>query len=139
MITPEFVRKRVPMEELQILLDDRSAEPIAQPKKAIFAVFYGYDVNQCSDIKAFRALLYDTKQWVGGEEIPDKSVLDAWAKSVAELCKYCGIRKDQVSDQTGPSGATHRGRGSCWQRLIARLRLVMRCCQMWEEKVHWLG
>ena len=124
MITPEFVRKRVPMEELQILLDDRSAQPSDQPQKAIFAVFYGYEVEQCSKMQVFRAL-YDTEKWVGGEEIPDKKVLDAWAKNVEELCKYCGIRKDQVSDQTGPSGAINRGRGSCWQRLIARLRLVM--------------
>ena len=82
MITPEYVRKQVPMEELQILLDNRRL----QPNKALFAVFYGYDVDQCSDINAFRAL-YDTERWVGGEEKPDNSKLDAWAKSVKELCQ----------------------------------------------------
>lgn len=92
MITPEYVRKRVPMRELQILLENRSS----QPRKALFAVFYGYDVEQCWDFKAFRAL-YDTEPWVGGEEKPDDSVLDAWAKSVEELCQYCGVRQDQVS------------------------------------------
>ena len=24
-------------------------------------------------------------------------MLDAWAKSVEELCQYCGVRQDQVS------------------------------------------
>ena len=96
MITPEFVRKEATMRELQILLDNRRS----QPKNAIFPVFYGYDAKQCWDFKAFRAL-YDTEPWVGGEEKPGDSVLDAWAKSVEELCKYCGVRQDQASDH-GP-------------------------------------
>ena len=110
MITPEYVRKQATMRELQILLDDRSAqeEKGPQPEKAIFAIFYGYDVKQCWDFNVFRAL-YDTEPWVGGEEKPDSSVLDAWAKNVEELCQYCGLRKDQVSYQTRPSWAAHVG------------------------------
>ena len=68
MITPEYVRKQATMRELQILLDDRSAQEdrSPQPGKAIFAIFYGYDVKQCWDFNVFRAL-YDTEPWVGGE------------------------------------------------------------------------
>ena len=55
MITPEFVRKQAPMRELQILLDNRTS----QPNKTLFAVFYGYEVNECWDFKAFRPL-YNT-------------------------------------------------------------------------------
>ncbi|CAL8471729.1 g11271 [Coccomyxa elongata] len=78
-----------------ILLEDKT-----QPNKALFPVFYGYDVEQCWDFKAFRAL-YDTEPWVGGEEKPDDCMLDAWARSVEELCQYCGVRQDQARHYQG--------------------------------------
>ena len=104
MTSPEFVRKRATMRELQILLDNRRS----QPGNAIFPVLYGYNVEQCWDFNTFRAL-YDTELWVGGEDMPDDSVLDAWAKNVNELCEYCGVRQDQASD-CGPYEAARRSK-----------------------------
>lgn len=113
MITPEFVRKKSPMGELRRLLQRQqlvdqppqsqdTAAPYEQQalpqkaSKAIFAVFHGLTVDQCSNYETIR-LLYDREEWVGGEDRPkEAAVLDAWAEDIVTLCRYCGVRPDQV-------------------------------------------
>jgi hypothetical protein len=75
-------------------LDEQQALPQKAPK-AIFAVFHGLTVDQCSNYETIRAL-YDTEEWVGGGTRPEEAALDAWAKDIVELCRYCGVRQDQV-------------------------------------------
>ena len=93
-LSPEFVRKRCPMEELEILLARQRAEP---GSVRVLPVWYGITYQQCCDLEAVYEL---EENWVGGEPKPAPNVLAHWAGTVRELLKTTAVRDDQVEPHT---------------------------------------
>ena len=89
-LSPEFVRKQCPMEELEILLARQRADT---GSVRVLPVWYGITYQQCCNLEA----VYSSKEhWVGGEEKPAPDVLARWASTVRELLKTTAVRDDQV-------------------------------------------
>ena len=85
-LSPEFVRKKCPMEELEIIISRKPGSFCLLP------VWYGITYKQCSNLSAS----YSTEPWVGGEDKPAPSVLQHWAGNVKRLLDTVAVRDDQV-------------------------------------------
>ena len=88
-LSPEYVRKNCPMEELELLLARQRAAP---GSVRVVPVWYKLNEQQCSDLEA----AYHSEEWVGREPKPGPDVLRRWADVVRELSKTTAVRDDQV-------------------------------------------
>ena len=88
-LSPEFVRKKSPMEELEILLARHRADPRSV---LVLPVWYGIDYQRVCNLEAG----YHSEEWVGGQAKPAPDVLARWAKTVRELLNTTAVRDDQV-------------------------------------------
>jgi hypothetical protein len=91
-LSPEFVRKKFPMQELQTFLERKATAPNSI---IIIPVFYQLTVEQCYDLEA----LYHSEPWPSSPGVPkveDKGVLKAWAAAVKVLLETTGVKIEEV-------------------------------------------
>jgi len=90
LVSPEFVRKKHCMAELNILLRRwRAGEVHLLP-----VLYGGLTVEDLSNMRQ----LYESQEWcVREKEIPDSWILDAWAADVDALTGIAVIRRDEVT------------------------------------------
>ena len=89
-LSPEYVRKRNAMLELEILL--------ARPRSSFYLlpVWLGISYEQCADL----ATGYENDNWVGGKEKPAAVALTHWAGLLRQLLRTAAKRSDQVCSST---------------------------------------
>jgi hypothetical protein len=95
-LSPEFVRKKHPMAELQKALE-KQKEPGGPEKQQLCPIYYTLSIDDCCK-SSFREE-YDLKPWEDfnlREPKPDGATLDGYARDIADLCKITGLRQDQV-------------------------------------------
>ena len=88
-LSPEFLRKKYPMMELDILLARQRADP---GSVRVLPVWYNVTYQQCCNLQT----VYHSEKWVGGELKPAQDVLDRWANTVRELLNTPAVRDEEV-------------------------------------------
>jgi hypothetical protein len=90
-LSPEFVRKKYPMQEVNMFLERKARAP---DSIVIIPVFHELTVEQCNNLEQ----LYSSEPWPISPSIPevDKEVLKGWAADVQKMLECTGVKIEEV-------------------------------------------
>ena len=127
-LSPDFVRKRCPMLELETLLKrDRSSF-------CLLPVWHGITYQQCVELETG----YTHDPWVGNEEKPDLETLERWAGTVKQLLDTVMIRDNKVSKAWATWNNPLLARCSCTALLSTSTRASVSCISAFGDAARQL-
>jgi hypothetical protein len=107
-LSPEFIRKKAPMQELRRTLE-KQKQPGGPKQQQVCPIYHTLSIEECcrSDFRQ----QYDIQPWESfnlPEPKPDAATLDGYARDIGELCKITGLRQDQVGLITSTFDRIHK-------------------------------